>query len=191
MKYSIIVHSVCGNTYLMAKSIKETLELENQDVKLFRVEDDQLDKTAETISAARPYREEIKALEVATPDSIAQADVVFMGSPTYFGNVSAQMKVFMDSTAGLWIKSVFAGKKLVSFASSAHSEGGAELALQAINIYGQHMGMQLISIPTLIVKGVKSTAYGIVHYAGPLSDNRVTKENFDPTALVKYLIENL
>ncbi|MBF0484578.1 MAG: NAD(P)H-dependent oxidoreductase [Candidatus Omnitrophica bacterium] len=166
MKVVIIFHSICGNTYLMAKAFQQAFKSKNVQAELYRVADDNLDKTAEIIAPAQDFLNDIKALPVATPQCMEVADLILMGSPTYFGNVSGQMKMFMDSTSSSWIKAKYVGKKLFAFASAGNSEGGGDLCLQAINIYGQHMGMLLVSVPSNIKPGVTVPAYGVLHYSG-------------------------
>ena len=41
---------------------------------------------------------------VVTAEELAEADAVLFGTPTRFGNMTAQMRQFLDSTGGLWMK---------------------------------------------------------------------------------------
>ena len=41
---------------------------------------------------------------VATPADAEWADGIVFGSPTRFGNASAELKTFIDSLGGLWFQ---------------------------------------------------------------------------------------
>ncbi len=165
MKISIIFHSASGNTYLMAKAFYESLRKLKQDASLYRVQDVDWQEPANISAESKKILSEMNMARLATPEAMAQSDVVIIGSPTYFGNVSGEMKTFMDTTAGFWVEGKFIGKKLVAFTSVAHSEGGGDLCLQAIHTYGQHMGMVSVSIPNNLVQGISCPAYGIIQYS--------------------------
>lgn len=170
-KAAVIFHSVCGNTYLMAKAYKEALEKLGVEVDLLRVKDDTLEEIAKIFDAANMYKEEILQLPLANAMEMEQYDILFMGSPTYFGNVSGQMKQFMDSFCDLWVDAKLQGKLFGAFATAGTSCGGSEMCLQALNIFAQHMGMILLSVPAN-TKGMMQPAYGMVHYTGETAENR-------------------
>ncbi|MBF0122510.1 MAG: NAD(P)H-dependent oxidoreductase [Candidatus Omnitrophica bacterium] len=165
MKVAIIFHSICGNTYLMARAFEEGLRAKGQDVGLYRVADldwtSQLDipqKTEENLKA-------MMALPQATPESVSDADLIVLGSPTHFGNVSAEMKAFMDSTGGLWFHGKLTGKMCAAFASAGNTEGGGDLCLQAIHTYAKYMGMASVPVPVTLVSGENWPALGIIQYS--------------------------
>ena len=188
MKVVIVFHSVCGNTYLMAKKMYQVFQEKQKDVVLLRVEDKTLERMTTIMPAAKDYLDEILALPVATPEDLLDVDLVCMGSPTYFGNVSGQMKTFMDSCGGLWVQGKFIGKKLVAFTSAGNSQGGGDQCLQAILTYAQHMGMLGVSIPSNLVEGMDIPAYGLLHYSGSKSNNRLSQGEVLIRALVDYLV---
>ena len=39
---------------------------------------------------------------VATVEELGQADAVLFGTPTRFGNMTGQMRQFLDATGGIW-----------------------------------------------------------------------------------------
>jgi NAD(P)H dehydrogenase (quinone) len=43
-------------------------------------------------------------IPVVTHDDLRWADGIAWGTPTRYGNMSAQMKQFIDTTGGLWLK---------------------------------------------------------------------------------------
>ncbi|EGT2207150.1 flavodoxin family protein [Clostridioides difficile] len=172
MKVAVIFHSVCGSTYLLAREYKEVLEEMNIEVDIFRVSDE----VAKTLPQyylinSKEYKDEFESINVIkSGKEILDYDAIFMGSPTYYGNVSGPMKMFMDSFSDIWVGAPLSGKIFGCFATAGSQHGGGELALQAMNIFAQHMGMTLLSVPCSVRGGYP--AYGILHIAGDNSDIR-------------------
>jgi len=165
MKISIIFHSVCANNYLMAKAFHEALKTKRRNVSLYRVADSDWTEQEGVPPAAKENLRNMMNLPIATPEAMLESDLVIMGSPTYFGNVSAEMKVFMDSAAKYWIKAGLAGKKLVAFTSVGNPQGGGDLCLQAIQTFGMYMGMLCLPVPTTLVPNENIHPFGIIHYS--------------------------
>lgn len=176
MKVTIVFHSVCGNTYLMGKEIYDNFVGKNVDVNLYRVKDDDLEAVSDIFPVVKEYLEDIEKINIIENiEELLDSDYVFLGSPTYFGNVSAEMKAFMDSFSELWMDAKLQGKKLVAFGSSSTPEGGGGACLEAINRFGQHMGMYPMAIPANLVSGISNAAYGLLHYSGENSDRRLDR----------------
>lgn len=176
MKILIVFHSVCGNTYLMAKEIYLNFCNKKIDVEMYRVKDEDLIETAKQIPIVNEYLDEILQVPIISLDKVLESDYIFLGSPTYFGNVSAEMKAFMDSFAPFWVDAKLLGKKLVSFATGGSLEGGAESCLRSINAFGQHLGMVNIPIPSNLVPGKSTYAYGLFHNSGSMGHNRLDED---------------
>ena len=165
MKTAIIIHSVCGNNYLLAMAFAHGLKARGAEAAVFRVPDATWVEKPDLSPKAREVVLAMRALPEAVPQALADADLVIMGSPTYFGNVSGQMKAFMDSTGGLWIKAKAAGKRFAAFTSAGHSEGGGDLCLQAFHTYAKYMGMLSVPIPVNAVPGENVPVLGVIHYS--------------------------
>lgn len=176
MRISIIFHSICANNYLMAKTFYESLIKKGQDVSLFRVDDPDWVEQEDIPFAAKENLRNMMNLPVATPEVMFESDLIIMGSPTYFGNVSAEMKAYMDSIAKYWIKAELAGKKLAAFTSTGNPQGGGDLCLQAIHTFGMYMGMFCMPVPTTLIPDEDIHPFGIMHYSyskyGEKLDNR-------------------
>jgi NAD(P)H dehydrogenase (quinone) len=61
-----------------------------------------------------------------TLDELREADGLLLGSPTRYGNMTAQMKALIDSTASLWLSGAMEGKPAGVFISTASTHGGQE-----------------------------------------------------------------
>lgn len=171
-KVSIVFHSVCGNNFLIAKEFYKEFEKLNAEVQILRVNDPNLAELAKQFTIAGQYKNEMLNIDEASPEKLLDSDIIIMGAPTYYGNVSGAMKAFMDSFSPYWINAPFWGKKLFAFSTSANGQGGGDLCLNAINIFGQHMGMTNVPVPSNLLSGQSFPAYGLLHYVGDYSNMR-------------------
>lgn len=64
-------------------------------------------------------------IPVATHD-LLWADAVVFGTPARFGNVASQLKQFLDTLSGLWMRDRLADKVYSGFTSTASAHGGQE-----------------------------------------------------------------
>jgi len=175
----------------MAIMFKKALDKLDCDVAIFRAADSDLQKWSKMFPAAQETYNELVSIPVAEPKVFKESDLVVLGSPTYFGNVSAEMKAVMDSTSIYWIEAALAGKKLAVFSSCASREGGAALCLKSMITFGQHMGMIHIPLPANLIANYEINAYGITHYSGNLADARPGREiNELIKSYSEYLVEN-
>ncbi|MEV5544302.1 NAD(P)H-dependent oxidoreductase [Saccharopolyspora shandongensis] len=100
----------------------------------------------------------------ATPEDIEWADAVLFGSPTRFGNVSSQLKQFIDTLGGLWAQGKLADKVYSGFVSSATAHAGQESTLLALYNSIHHFGGITITPGfTDPAKFVDGNPYGTSH----------------------------
>lgn len=142
---SIIIHSVNGNCYIIGSYLKEALEKRNVDVRFYRVEDTDLHIWANREETANDFYEQIMELPVVTPEKLLKSDMVIFGSPTRFGNVSAEMKTFIDSTFAMCEDKALADKFFACFTSCKYSLCEGSRALDSMIYWAQGNGM--IHIP--------------------------------------------
>ncbi|MGL9267801.1 NAD(P)H:quinone oxidoreductase [Salmonella sp. C3212] len=82
---------------------------------------------------------------VATPQELADYDAIIFGTPTRFGNMSGQMRTFLDQTGGLWASGALYGK-LGSVFSSTGTGGGQEQTITSTWTTLAHHGMVIVPI---------------------------------------------
>jgi len=170
---SIIFHSVCGNCYLIASAFQESLIEEGLDARLYHVDDDDLHIWANKLEAANDYYEEITNLPIANSETLLKSDLIILGSPAYFGNVSAEMKKFMDNSSIYFNDGKLSGKYFACFTSCSYSEGGGSLTLQTMLHYAQHMGMVHVPLGRQVSHiDPQQPVCGIMHHSGPESQVR-------------------
>jgi NAD(P)H dehydrogenase (quinone) len=83
----------------------------------------------------------------ADPGELGDYDAIIVGSPTRFGNMSAQMRNFWDQTGALWMKHALRGKAGAAFTSTASQHGGQEMTIQSIHTTLLHHGMVIVGLP--------------------------------------------
>jgi NAD(P)H dehydrogenase (quinone) len=88
-----------------------------------------------------------QAAAVAKPEELANYDAIVFGAPTRFGNVSAQMRTFIDQTGALWMKGALVGKVGSVFTSSATQHGGQESTILTFLPTLLHHGMVVVGLP--------------------------------------------
>ena len=84
---------------------------------------------------------------VARPDELADYDAVIVGAPTRFGNMSSQMRNFLDQTGGLWAQGKLVGKVGSVFSSTGTQHGGQETTLISMQTTLMHHGMVIVGVP--------------------------------------------
>lgn len=175
-KLAVVFHSVCANTFLMAREYRDAFIELGAEVRFFRLHDPNYTLTADAFPASREYKNDILQVEeLKSPAQVLDCDALFLGSPTYFGNVSAPVKAFMDSFVDYWVEARLAGKFFGGFASAGTPQGGCDICLQALCHFAMHMGMCLLSVPSTVA-GAVQPAYGICHWSGDNSDQRLTDD---------------
>src|SRR4051812_37481163 len=61
---------------------------------------------------------------IATVDELPDYDAIIFGTGTRYGNMTAQMKNFLDQTGALWMNGSLVGKVGSVFSSTATQHGG-------------------------------------------------------------------
>lgn len=88
-----------------------------------------------------------QAAPFASPSELGDYDAIIVGSPTRFGNMTAQMRNFWDQTGPLWVQNALLGKVGAAFTSTASQHGGQETTIQSIHTTLLHHGMVIVGLP--------------------------------------------
>lgn len=78
---------------------------------------------------------------------LKQCNGLAIGSPVWFGNMSAAMKHFWDQTTSLWIAGDLIDKPACVFTSSSSPHGGQETTQQSMMLPLLHHGMMVMGLP--------------------------------------------
>ena len=147
MKMLILFHSMYGHIRTMAEAAAQAAsEIPGVEALIRRVpetlNDDILTKMG-ALDAAKAQED----IPVATVDDLAAADAILFGTPTRFGNMSGQMRQFLDATGGLWAEGALVGKHGGVFTSSATQHGGQESTILSFHTFLLHQGMVVVGLP--------------------------------------------
>lgn len=84
---------------------------------------------------------------IAEIAELADYDAILFGTGTRFGNMTAQMKNFIDQAGGLWAQGKLVGKVGSVFTSSATQHGGQESTILTFHPVLLHLGMVIVGLP--------------------------------------------
>jgi NAD(P)H dehydrogenase (quinone) len=147
MKILIVMHSLYMHIYEMAKEIAIGAEkIEGTEVEIKRVPELLSNKILEKMGALDAQKV-IQEVPEATLSDLEEADAIIFGTGTRFGNMTAQMRSFLDSTGGIWQKGGLIGKVGSVFTSSATQHGGQESTILNFHTTLLHHGMIIVGLP--------------------------------------------
>jgi len=158
-KVAVIYYSATGNVHALAQAVAEGAAEAGAEVRLRRV--------PEPAVAADD-------IEVASVDDVRWADGLAFGTPARFGNVSAALKLFLESAGPLWMAGELTNKVATGFVSANNVHGGHESAILALHNTLYHWGA-IVAAPGYTDSSVVPAGgnpYGTSHAAvqGPPGD---------------------
>jgi NAD(P)H dehydrogenase (quinone) len=146
-RIQVIFYSTYGHVHQMARAVVEgASSIEGTDVSLYQVPELMPDDVLQKMGA-KAARAAFADVPVADPNELAEADAIIFGTPTRFGNMSAQMRNFLDQTGGLWGKGALVGKIGSVFASTGTQHGGQETTIASFHTTLFHHGMIVVGVP--------------------------------------------
>lgn len=142
-KVLVLYHSFYGHIEAMAEAVaKGAREVGGAKVEIKRV--------PETMPAdvfAKAGGKANQAAPIAQPAELANYDAIVFGTPTRFGNMTGQMRNFLDQTGALWMSGALVGKVGSIFTSSATQHGGQESTILTFIPTLMHHGMIVVGLP--------------------------------------------
>jgi len=146
-KIQVVFHSIYGHVYELAKAEAEgAAQVEGVEAELLRVPETLPADVLAKIGATEA-RKTFEHLPEATVEKLAEADGFLFGTGTRFGNMSGQMRNFLDQTGSLWMKGALIGKPAGVFVSTATQHGGQESTLLSFHTTLLHHGMIVVGVP--------------------------------------------
>ena len=141
-KILVLYHSSYGHIETLAKAVAEgAASAPNTEVTVKRVPE----TMPEDLMTQAGMKTDQEA-PVAAPHELAEYDAVIFGTPTRFGNMSGQMRIFLDQTGGLWAKGALAGK-VGSVFTSTGTGAGNETTITSFHSTLLHHGMVIVGLP--------------------------------------------
>jgi NAD(P)H dehydrogenase (quinone) len=167
VKLAIVYYSSTGTIATIARELHDAGVKAGAEVRLVRA--GELAPQAAIDSNPAWAANQIATADVpeATPADIDWADAVIFGTPTRFGNVSSQLKQFIDTLGGLWAEGRLADKVYSGFVSTATAHAGHESTLLALYNSVHHFGGIVVSPGfTDPAKFADGNPYGTSHTDG-------------------------
>lgn len=147
IRIQVVFYSMYGHLYRLAEAVAQGVrEVPGAEAVLYQVPELVPDAVLES-SGAKAARAAFAHVPVATPDQLADCDGLLFGTPTRFGNMTAQMRNFLDQTGGLWMKGALIGKPAGVFTSTASQHGGVEMTIAGFHTTLLHHGMVIVGTP--------------------------------------------
>lgn len=184
MKVNVLIafYSRYGNTRALAEAIAEGAgQVEESEIRLRRV----ADLASEAVIAHDPRwlaaRDEMaKLYPEPTHKDLEWCDALFLGTPTRYGNPTAEIKLFIDKTGPLWLKGALVDKVASVFTSTSTNHGGNESTILAMMHPLMHLGMIVVTPgyadPIMFSAG---TPYGASSVSGPNADELPTENDME------------
>src|SRR5690606_38019679 len=140
-KLLVLYHSMYGHIETMANAVAEgARQVPGVEVDIKRVPETM---PAEAFAAAGGKTDQ--QAPQARPAELADYDAIIFGTPTRFGNMSGQMRNFLDQTGGLWAKGALAGK-VASVFTSTGTGGGQEMTITSTWTTLARHGMVIVPV---------------------------------------------
>jgi NAD(P)H dehydrogenase (quinone) len=141
----VVYYSSTGNVHALAEALAEGAADTGADVRLRRVVELAPDEAIDTNPAWRAHLEQTAHIATATHDDLRWADAFAFGTPARYGNVSSQLKQFLDTTAPLWAAGELSDKPATAFTSAINRHGGNESTLLALYNTMHHWGAIVVA----------------------------------------------
>ena len=145
VKVAVIYYSATGSVYTLAQQAVEAAEKAGAEVRLRKVHELAPKEAIASNEGWSKHSLETESVQEATPEDVEWADVVVFGTPTRFGNVSAQLKQYLDTLGGLWSQGKLANKVYTGFTSIGTAHGGHETTLLSLYNSVHHFGGIVVS----------------------------------------------
>jgi NAD(P)H dehydrogenase (quinone) len=141
-KVLVLYYSSFGHIETMARAVAEGAMEAQAEVEIMRVSE----TVPENIAKSSGFKVNLSHSE-ATPDDLVTFDAIIFGTPTNYGNISAQMSAFWSRTTGLWKKAAYVGKIGGAFSSTGSQHGGNEASILSMHKTLLHHGFIIVGLP--------------------------------------------
>jgi len=185
MKILVVFHTVYGHIHALANAVAAGVQ-EVPGVELVLRRAREFPENVQHMEQEKGYSYQVyqgvQSIPECTIEDLREADGVLFGSPTRYGNMTAQMKALIDGTAQLWLSGGMEGKPAGVFTSTASTHGGQETTLVTMMIPLLHLGMIIVGVPYSAPGMIHTdprggTPYGSTTIAGPQGELQPTPED--------------
>ncbi|NUS16098.1 MAG: NAD(P)H:quinone oxidoreductase, partial [Streptomyces sp.] len=171
-KVAVIYYSATGTVHALAQAVAEGAAAAGAAVRLRRVAELAPDGAIDANPLWRRHADAAAEVGEAAVEDLAWADAFAFGTPTRFGAPAAQLKQFIDQTAGLWQEGGLADKPVTAFTSAHHRHGGTEATILSLANVFYHWGALIVppGFTDPAVHAAGGNPYGASAVTGPGGD---------------------
>lgn len=142
-KVLVLYYSMYGHIERMAEAVAEGVRrVDGVEAVIKRVPEIIHDDIARSMGVKLDQK-----AAIATTEELANYDAIIFGTPTRFGNMTAQMRSFLDQTGKLWMDGSLIGKVASVFTSTGTQHGGQETTITSFHSTLLHHGMVIVGVP--------------------------------------------
>ena len=145
VKVAVIYYSATGNVHKVAQAIEEGAKEAGAETRFLKVHELAPEEAIKSNEGWSAHALETQDVPEASGDDLEWADAFVFGTPTRFGNVSAQLKQFFDTQGGLWFQGKLADKVAGGFTSAQNAHGGQESTLLSMYNVFHHWGSIVVT----------------------------------------------
>jgi NAD(P)H dehydrogenase (quinone) len=179
VKLAIIYYSSTGTIHAMAERLAQAGEKAGAEVRLRQVAELAPPEAIASNPAWSQHFERTRNEPRAIADDVTWADAVLFGTPTRYGNVTSQLKQYLDMLGPQWAQGLLANKAYAGFTASMTAHGGQESTLLALYNTIHHFGGVVVAPGyTDPLKFVDGNPYGVSHVTGGTNDAPLTEVDY-------------
>jgi NAD(P)H dehydrogenase (quinone) len=150
-RVAVIYYSAAGHVLALARAIAEGASEAGAEVRLRQVAELPAEMVISQTQAWGRHRSQLVDEPTAALEDLEWADGIAFGTPTRFGNVSAQLKMFLDQAGVLWQRGELTNKVTTAFTSSQTAHGGQESTILALNNTFYHWGSIILPLGYTVI----------------------------------------
>jgi NAD(P)H dehydrogenase (quinone) len=145
-KVAVIYYSATGNVHKLARAVEEGAKEVGAEVRFRKVHELAPEEAIRSNQGWWDHALMTEDVPEAEFEDLEWADAYVFGTPTRFGNVSAQLKQFIDQTGGLWFQGKLADKAVGVFTSASTAHGGQETTIASLFNVFVHWGAIVVPL---------------------------------------------
>jgi NAD(P)H dehydrogenase (quinone) len=147
MKTLVLYYSAFGHMHKMAEAVARGVsKVPGAEAVLKRVPETLPEQLLDRIGITQAQKA-FEHIPIADVLELKDYDAILFGTPTRFGNMCAQMRVFLDGAGPLWTTGELVGKPAGVFTSSATQHGGQESTILTFIPTLLHLGFIYVGLP--------------------------------------------
>lgn len=144
-KIAVIFYSTYGTNHAVAEAAAKAAEAAGAEVRLRRVAETAPEAVVKGQEAWKAQADKVSDIPVVSHDDMEWAEGYFVSAPTRYGVVASQLRAFIDTLGGLWMKGALANKTFTATTSAQNAHGGQEATLLSLYTTAMHWGAILVA----------------------------------------------